>query len=557
MTRLLARFAVVFGLLCSAVAASAQPLSPAERDRIDAVLADTIGEGDPGFAVGVVRGQEVVFEHYAGLADLTHSVLIGPQTRFNIASNAKQFVALMALSLADQGRIDLDADFRTYLPDALPSIEQEITVRQLITHTSGVRDIYELWSLQGITWYERPFQQSDATALLNRQSELNFASGSAHLYSNSNYILLADLIAAVTGERFDTFAGAFFDQLAMPHTRWKGRAGEVLAGEARAYGDWDGWFEYPSNVNLFGDGFLYSTLRDQMAWESQIQGAPSALGGEIIRASQQPPGDLVSGGYGFGLEHGMIAGSPGQWHAGSTGAFNSYLIRLPEREIAVVALGNTAQVSIAGLAQRIAAALLDIDVANLRQYPAGPDRILERPQAAEIAGLYKTEQGTFIRIRETPDGLVREIEGRDPVGLIHEEGNVFAYATVPDLKIVFDRSDTGQKRFRLFLPSQPVTTALEIAPLPAGNEPRASLEGCFLNVETDTRIAIAWKGDDAFTMTKNGRSRDAQMVGADYLVWNGYNLRFQRGEDGAVSGLLVDNDRIRNVRFNRSETCEA
>ena len=86
---------------------SARDLSVSERARVDAVLDGLVEEGDPGFAIGVVREGEIVLEHYEGLADLSFEVEIGQATRFNIASNAKQFVGVMALSLAEQGQIDL------------------------------------------------------------------------------------------------------------------------------------------------------------------------------------------------------------------------------------------------------------------------------------------------------------------------------------------------------------------------------------------------------------------------------------------------------------------
>ncbi len=148
-----AAFPALF-VLCSLTAqpAGAQPLSQAEAQRVEAVLADVGAADEPGVAVGIVRGGDVVLERYFGLADMSHSIALGPDSRTNIASNAKQYVALMVLDLAERGQIDLDADFRTYLSDVMPAVGETITVTNLLTHTSGVRDVYDLWALTGITY---------------------------------------------------------------------------------------------------------------------------------------------------------------------------------------------------------------------------------------------------------------------------------------------------------------------------------------------------------------------------------------------------------------------
>ena len=535
--------------------ASAQPLTDEERGRVEAVLEGLVEEGDPGFAVGIVRGGEPVFEAYDGLADLSHAVPIDAETRFNIASVAKQYVGLMVLDLAEQGRIDVDADFRTYLPDAMPDVEATITVTNLLTHTSGVRDIYELYALTGVTWYERPIDNGDVMALLDRQTALNFEPGSQYLYSNSNYILLTELIGAIAGEDFDDYARGFFDRIGMPASGWKGRYGDVLPNAAKAYNRWNGWLENPSIANTFGDGFLFTTLRDQMAWEAQAQGAESTLSATLIEQSQARPDTALPGNYGFGLEQGSAFGAPSVFHVGSTGGFNAYTLRLPTSDTAIVVMVNSSEVGVINLGNRMAAALADRPVEEIGGNPAGPDEVLARPANAAVLGTYELDSGTIVEIAVQGGQLVRKIEGRDPVALNHEEGNVFAYQTIPGLKIAFDATEEGTRRFRLFMPSQGMQTALQITP-PSGDEARKrSLERCFVNAETDTWIQMVWEGDLAFRMIKNGRSRDATMVGEDYIRWNSYRLRFERDQMGAVERLWVDNSRIKNVRFELSDAC--
>ena len=542
--------------LVAGVSAQAEPLSDAERARVDAALVDLVEEGGPGFAVGIARGGENVFEAYGGFADVSHRVPIGPDTRINVASVAKQYVALMVLDLAQQGRIDLDADFRTYLTDAMPKVEQTVSVTHLLTHTSGVRDQNSLWALTGVTWYERPHNNGTAMRLLNAQEGLNFEPGSEYLYSNANYILLAELVEQVSGERFDVYARGFFDRIGMSQSGYKRRYGLALPNEAQGYMYYDGWIANPQIANFFGDGFLYMTLPDQLAYETQLQGASSALTPSVITASQTRPDLSLPGGYGFGLEFDTFLSEPAIYHVGSTGGYNAYTVRLPERDVSVVVMLNTSQISSVGLGQKVLSALLDVPVALVGNNPAGPETILARPENAAVLGRYELDSGTIVTITQDADGvLYREIEGSEPAALLHREGNVFEYSTIPGLKIAFDTADDGVRRFRLYMATQGMQTALEQAPPPEDEASKTSLEGCYYNAETRTEIVMEWTGGLNFNFIKNGRSRDAVMASADEVRWNGYRLRFERGADGAVSRLMVDRDRIRNVRFDPWDQC--
>ncbi len=524
-----------------------QSLDQDQQTAVEAALDGLVAEGEPGYAVGIVRGGEVVFEHYEGLADLANGIPVGPESRFNIASNAKQYVALMALDLADRGMIDPEADFRTYLPDAMPEVDQTITVTQLVTHTSGIRDIYDLWALTGITWYERPLSNRNAIEILDRQTGLNFTPGSAHLYSNSNYVLLAELIAQVSGQPFHEYAGEFFARLGMEATNWRRRYAEIVPHHARAYGNWDGWLEDPAIANMLGDGFLFTTLRDQLAWEQQVQGAPSSLPQSLIAESQQRPDNSLPGQYGYGLEISTFRGRLEVSHIGSTGAYNAYVRRFPEEDLAIVVMGNSSQMGVVGLGYSLTEAVLGEDFGTPPVYAAGPETTLERPAEEAILGLYEGG-GTLIRIVRRNGGLYREIEGRDPVRLDYERGNVWAYETLPDLKIVFEPAAGGGRQFRLFMTSQPTATYERLAPIPVEEAQLRALEGRYVNVETDTEIIVEY-ADGGFTMIKNGRRRELQMVQADELRWNAYHLRIQRDQTGAITGMLVDNNRVRNVDF--------
>ncbi|MEM9838763.1 MAG: serine hydrolase domain-containing protein [Pseudomonadota bacterium] len=526
-------------------------IGESQASSLRAMIDEMIDEGEPGVAVGVVIDGDVAMTHYAGLANLDVPSDIGPKTRFNIASVAKQFTALMVLDLASSGQIDLSEDFRTYLPTALPEVEQRISVNQLLTHTSGIRDIYDLWAVTGVTWYERPFRNRDVMALLNRQTSLNFEPGTNYWYSNSNYVILAQMVARVTGERFDKYAAEFFSARNMPSTGVKNRYGDIVPSLARAYGNWSGWFENAAIANTHGDGFLFTTLPDQLRWETQVWGNDPTLSAEVIATSQKPIDGMFTQTYGYGLEMGSYKGLPTVYHVGSTGGYNAYTLRFPSKKMSIVVMGNTTQVGVVGLGNGIADELLESSFTVEATFPPRPEVVSELKSVDDYLGLYELDSGTFLRLVIRDGDLFREIEGRDPVRMVPDEGNLFDYETIPGLKLALMTDDEGERSIGLFSPDQAPQLGTPLTEAPSGDRYRKGLEGTYVNDETDTEIVLEHKEDDTFIMTKNGRARNATLVSEGYLIWNGYRIRVQRRGSRKPYGLIVDNGRARNIRFDR------
>ena len=191
------RFLVIFVLLffiqikpaVSQISLSAQTIQ-----QLDAIATQDVPKNAPGIATAIIKDGEVIYEKYAGYADLQDSTLITSSTRFNIASNGKQFTALAILNLIEKNEINLSDDIRKWFPNLYPKIQEKITVQSLLNHTSGIRDCYDLWSLQGFTWWKKSFDNENVLKLIEKQSDLNFTPNTKYLYSHPNYILLALLI---------------------------------------------------------------------------------------------------------------------------------------------------------------------------------------------------------------------------------------------------------------------------------------------------------------------------------------------------------------------------
>ena len=174
-----------------------------EIKKIDSIVNSKIGENDPSLFVGIVQNGKIIYEKYRGLANLQHQVKADEKTRSNIASTAKQFTALMILQLSLEGKLKLEDDIRKYLPSFYPNVKEEIKIRHLLNHTSGIRDFYDLMSIQQNPWWRNEgFDNDDAIELLEKQEDLAFKPGSRYMYSNSGYTLLTKIITNVSGEKF-------------------------------------------------------------------------------------------------------------------------------------------------------------------------------------------------------------------------------------------------------------------------------------------------------------------------------------------------------------------
>lgn len=526
-------------------------LSDEQTNNIYQIANETIDGISPGMAIGIVHEGEIIFEHYAGYSNLEHTIKIDKATRFNIASNAKQFTALCILKLVEENKISLSDDIRNYLPQLFPEYPHKITISNLINHSSGIRDVYDLWALQGRTWWKLFVGNDEAMELLKAQKDLNFIPGTAYLYSNSNYIILTEIIAQITGKPFDEFAIDLFKSLQMVSSGFLTDYMQVIPGKARPYGYWGSWKEYPFITETHGDGALFTTLTDQLKWESIIQtNNSSSLPQALIIQSQKPIPDSNISTYGFGLMIDAYKGKKCLYHDGSTGAYNATFLRFPDDNTSIIVLSNNSSVSSNYVAKRIADVVLEINDTN-ELFPSGPEETQKWKSFKELTGTYKTENGTIINIIMRNDSLFREIYQQNPVLLVHEKEGLFHYQTNEDLKINFIKDEEVNKQFTIYLSSQKPNTAKIISTEPISLAYKKSISGKYYNDETDTTIEIDFSDSNMYSITKNGKTRSAELIYKDYLRMNSYELSIARNKNGMIDGLMVNNGRIKNVLFKK------
>ncbi|UCH98781.1 MAG: serine hydrolase, partial [Candidatus Aminicenantes bacterium] len=172
-------------------------------DQVDKLFAQWDKKDSPGCALAIIKDGKIIYKRGYGMADLERDVPITSKSVFDIASTSKQFVAMSIVLLAEEGKLSLDDDIRQHIP-GMPDYGNKITIRHLVHHTSGIRDYCDLMYLAGMP-FENDYPEAQIIELIARQKELNFKPGDKHLYSNTGYFLLGEIVKRVSGKSLNEF----------------------------------------------------------------------------------------------------------------------------------------------------------------------------------------------------------------------------------------------------------------------------------------------------------------------------------------------------------------
>jgi CubicO group peptidase (beta-lactamase class C family) len=334
------------------------------RLRVDQVFADWDHTNTPGCALGISERGRVVYERGYGMADLQNGLAITPSSIFHVASVSKQFAAFAIGLLADDGRLSLDDDVRTYVPE-IPNYGSRITVRQLIHHVSGLRDQWQLLGYAG--WREDDLiTEQDVLDIVSRQKGVNFAPGAEWVYSNTGYTLLAVIVKRVSGKSLRQFAQErIFQPLGMHSTHFHDDHTMIVPGRTSAYQPRPegGWFISIPVFDTYGATSLFTTSGDLLTWMAQLdaRGVGSAKLLEAIQTSAVL-NDGTPAKYGFGLTLGTYRSLRTVGHGGADAGYRAQVTRYPERGIAVAVLCNASNSGPGVLARRVADVLLGTSV---------------------------------------------------------------------------------------------------------------------------------------------------------------------------------------------------
>ncbi|HUF46543.1 MAG TPA: serine hydrolase [Vicinamibacterales bacterium] len=356
---------ILVGLCAMALAGTAVLARPAAHAasrqdrtaRVDALFARWT-TSTPGCAVGVGQGGQVVLARAYGMADLERDVPNTPDTIFEAGSVSKQFTAAAVLALVDDGRLTLDDPVRQYVPE-LPDYGTPLTIRHMLTHTSGLRDWGSLASISGWPRGDRRHTHAHVVDILSRQRALNFAPGTRWSYSNSGYNLAAVIVARVSGMSFAEFSHArLFEPLGLTSTSWRDDYTRIVPKRAVAYAAGRGGGPFRLNMpfeDVHGNGGLLTTVGDLVRWNEHYDNPPP---GAAARVARQHEAAVLTGGqtleYAYGIYVRPYKGVREVSHSGSTAGYRAFLTRFPGERLSVAVLCNAASANPTQLAHAVA-----------------------------------------------------------------------------------------------------------------------------------------------------------------------------------------------------------
>ena len=187
--------------------------------KVDELFSEWNRPDSPGCAVAIIQRGQIIHSRGYGMADLEHAIPISTNSVFDIGSISKQFTAMSVAFLARQKKLSLDDEIQKHLPE-IRRYKYPITIRHLIHHVSGLRDYTTLMELAGLP-FENEYPDEEIISLIARQNELNFKPGDEHLYSNSGYFLLGEIVKRVSAMSLRAFADEnIFTPLAMNSTHF-------------------------------------------------------------------------------------------------------------------------------------------------------------------------------------------------------------------------------------------------------------------------------------------------------------------------------------------------
>jgi CubicO group peptidase (beta-lactamase class C family) len=343
-----------------AVPAAASAQQPDAAARVDSVFRQWAGTDVPGCAVGVAHAGNTVLSRAYGMADLEHDVANTPATIFEAGSVSKQFTAAAILLLESDGLLSLDDDVRRYVPE-LPDYGNTITIRHLMTHTSGLRDWGSVAAIGGWGRSERTHTHDHVVDILSRQRGVNFVPGEQYSYSNSGYNLMAVIVDRVSGMSFADFSRTrIFEPLGLRNTQWRDDYTRMVKGRSSAYAMRNGqWVIDRPIENVHGNGGLLTTVADLLTWNRAL--SESLIGNaEMLRVMHTPQvlnsGEAIE--YAGGLVITTYDGVREIVHTGATSGYRAFLARYPDQQLDVAVLCNASNANPGMVGRGVAAAYL-------------------------------------------------------------------------------------------------------------------------------------------------------------------------------------------------------
>ena len=505
----------------------------------------------PGGVVGVIKDGELIFSKAYGMASLEYEIPNTLETKFNIASVSKQITAYAIVLLQERGELSVDDDVRDYIPE-LPAFDQPITIRHLLTHTSGLRNFQNMLGMAG--WRQGdPMTNDDLLHFISKQKDLNFPVGEEYLYCNTGFVLATYIVERITGQDFKDWTNEnIFDPLGMYDTDYREDMTRVHTRTATSYNQENSTtFSSPLEFyNYMGNGNIYTTIGDMAKWISHLGSGHQNIS-ELTTQGILNNGDTLT--YALGIGVGEYRGHRRWSHGGSIGGYRSNLQYYPDDGIGIVVISNFNRGNPGNISIEIARYVLNIEEREASEstpepkYPALTDKIEQ-----DISKFNKYSGAYYVQ------GVVVDVYSREGVGYMYAKGETPEFPVMAASDTSYFNPLGGISIYFIENGERMVInrngSILYGEKLKVNTDDFQQFVGTYYSPELDTRYTISIKDDKlvchhqrhgSFNLypLSSGVIKSTLFAFADATVVSWPN--------GEVQGLKVSNGRVRNMWFRK------
>jgi CubicO group peptidase (beta-lactamase class C family) len=311
--------------------------------KIDSLIPTQVNDSTPGLIIGVVKNGELIFSKGYGLANISYGIPNNPKMVFNTGSVSKQFLGYAFAMLHVDGKLNIDDPVNNYLEN-WPEFEQKVTLRHLLTHTSGYREAYTMSNLAGRSIGVDRLSREECLEVVRKQPQLEFIPGSQWTYNSTAWVILAEILEKVTGQSADYWVEEnILQPLKMNDTQIESYVGEVInnAAESYSYNVKQGYINEDSNRAIFGAAEVYSNIPDLVKWITNFKTAE--IGGKEVNELFLDPyilNDGFNSEYALGINNSTYRGLKRYRHTGGHEAFATQLSYYPDYDLGIVTISN-------------------------------------------------------------------------------------------------------------------------------------------------------------------------------------------------------------------------
>jgi CubicO group peptidase (beta-lactamase class C family) len=543
----------------------AERAGPAQDDSLAARIAKLSAEWDtpdsPGLSVAVARNGATVYEQAVGSASLELGVPMTTESVFQLASVSKQFTAMSVLLLEQRGQISIEDEVRKYLPE-LPEYDAPLRIRHLLSHTSGLRDVYTLHQALAAPAEDSGSWNDILVRRLAAQRGLNFPAGTDFQYNNGGYVLLAAIVSRVSGLSLQGFLDAnIFKPLGMTRTRLDDDPQRLVPHRVTGYShDGDTWRRAREEILRPGSGGntgILSTSRDVLRWENNF--ADGKVGGAALLAKMTTPALLGSGvrlPYGLGVWVMDDHGRKTIQHGGNAPGFSAQTVYYPGDRLAIVVLANFGGFDAPGFASKIADACLGAVPASSSPEATAPRASVAPEELEGKAGVYQhAGSGPFMRLFVL-DGTLRWSRGIGTRGSLEmvplTEGRFVIPGAVP-LYFEFSSADGGRHLLcRTTSFAQAPATFERLDPFTPSSADLREYAGDYSSAELEVTYAVGPRGNGLSVRVPGRAGYVLEPCGRDlFQTSGGEAFRFERDSKGRIIQLTFMSNGVWALGFRR------